>query len=393
MKKVVLAYSGGLDTSVCVPLLKERYGFDHVTTVVVDVGQPDISEAEAKGKQIADEHFTIDAKEEFVTEYLFPLIKANGCYEGYVLGTAVARPLIARKIVSIARSLGANAVAHGCTGKGNDQLRFEAVFRAEGIDVIAPMREFELTREWEIDYAKQHNIPVPATHEKPWSIDENIWSRSIEGGELEDPSNVAPEEAFEWTENLWKNAPPEEVVVDFERGVPVAVNGESLSPVELVQVLNKLGGAHGVGRTDMMEDRILGLKARETYEHPAATILLTAHRDLEALTLTRAQLRVKRMLEREWAEISYRGVLHEPLFSDINAFIDSTQTYVTGWVKLRLFGGTCMPISRFSPHSIYSKEMVSFDIGADGRDAEGFSRMYGLQARLAWEREKRGGGN
>jgi len=388
MKKVVLAYSGGLDTSVCVPLLRERYGFDHVVTVVVDVGQPDVDMAERKARAIADEHYTVDAKREFVEDYLFPLIKANGCYEGYVLGTAIARPLIAKKVVEVAERVGASALAHGCTGKGNDQLRFEAVFRLTDMEVVAPMRELNLTREWEIEYAREHGIPVPATREKPWSIDENLWSRSIEGGVLEEPESVPPEEIYGWTLDPTRDEHPEEITVSFERGVPTEVEGKRLEPVKLVQTLNEIGGRHGVGRTDMMEDRVLGLKARENYEHPAATILLKAHRDLESLTLTYRQLQLKRVLEQQWAELAYFGLVDEPLFEDLNAFMESTQRYVSGWVRLRLHAGSCRVVARHSPHALYSKDMVSFDTEGEQWCAEGFSVFHSLQSRIA---RRRGG--
>lgn len=273
-KKVVLAYSGGLDTSVCIPILKEEYGYDKVITVSVDVGQPknEVQEAEQKAKKISDGHYTIDAKAEFVKDYIFPLIKANGDYEGYVMGTSVARPLIARKVVEVAEKEGAVALAHGCTGKGNDQLRFEAVFRLTSMDVVAPMRDMNLTREWEIDYAKKHGIPVAATTAKPWSVDENIWSRSIEGGKLEDPGFIPPEEIYQWTVSPEKAPEAQNVVIGFENGVPVSLDGKKLGGVELIEQLNKIAGSHGVGRTDMIEDRVLGLKARENYEHPAATV-------------------------------------------------------------------------------------------------------------------------
>ncbi|MBE0522605.1 MAG: argininosuccinate synthase, partial [Candidatus Methanoperedenaceae archaeon] len=277
MKKVVLAYSGGLDTSVCIPLLKEYYDCDYAITVAVDVGQPenDIRQAEEKASVISDEHYTIDAVDEFVRDYIFPLIKANGNYEGYVLGTSLARPLIAKKVIEIAEREGAVAVAHGCTGKGNDQLRFEAVFRCSDLEVIAPMRDMNLTREWEIEYAKKHGIPVTVTKSKPWSIDENIWSRSIEGGYLEEPDYFPPEEIFEWTVSP-ESAPDAEIIdIGFECGVPVSLNGKEMDGVALIRELNRIGGSHGVGRTDMIEDRVLGLKARENYEHPAATVLLT----------------------------------------------------------------------------------------------------------------------
>ena len=385
MKTVVLAYSGGLDTSVCIPLLKENYGCDYAITVTVDVGQPEkeIKQAEKKAEQISDKHYTIDAKEEFVRDYIFPLIKANGSYEGYVLGTSIARPLIARKVVDIAQKENAQALAHGCTGKGNDQLRFEAVFRGTDLDVIAPMRDMNLTREWEIDYAKKHGIPVSATKSKPWSIDENIWSRSIEGGRLEEPDYIPPEEIFEWTVSP-ENAPEAEVIdIGFENGVPVSLNGDSMVGVPLIQELNRIGGSHGVGRTDMIEDRVLGLKARENYEHPAATILLTAHKDLEKLVLTRDELRFKSGVDETWSELAYKGLVDEPLYSDLNAFIDRTQERVTGNVKIRLYKGSAKVIARASPFALYSADLSSFDSKTiEQKDAEGYCKYHGFQARM-----------
>ncbi len=385
MSKVVLSYSGGLDTTVCIPLLKEKYGFDEVITVTVDIGQPedDIKEAEERGKKYADKHYTIDAKKEYV-DLLFKLIKANGEYEGYVLGTALARPLIAEKVVEVAKKEKADAIAHGCTGKGNDQLRFENVFYQHGFKVIAPMRELNLTREWEIEYAQKHGIDVPATKEKPFSIDENLWSRSIEGGNLEDPTFIPPEDIWEWTADPTK-APdePEIVKIEFERGVPVALNDEEMDGFELIKKLNEIGGKHGIGRTDMIEDRVLGLKSRECYEHPAATILIAAHRDLEKLVLSRRELKFKSIVEQEWAELVYYGLTNDPLFDALNAFIDETQKRVTGWVEVKLFKGLAMPVARYSPFSLYKPELTSFDTTAiDQRFAEGFSRFHGLQGRI-----------
>ncbi len=383
--KVVLSYSGGLDTTVCIPLLKEKYGFDEVITVTVDIGQPpdDVKQAEERGRRYADKHYTIDAKKEFV-DSLFMLIKANGNYEGYVLGTALARPLIAEKVVEIAKKENADAIAHGCTGKGNDQLRFENVFRQYGFRVVAPVREFNLTREWEIEYARQHGIDVPATREKPYSIDENLWSRSIEGGKLEDPSFIPPEDIYEWTASPEK-APdkPEIIKIDFEKGVPVAINDERMDGFELIRKLNETGGKHGVGRTDMVEDRVLGLKARENYEHPAATILITAHKDLENLVLSRRELKFKKFVEEEWAELVYYGLVNDPLFDALNAFIDKTQERVTGWVKVRLYKGSAVVVARNSPYALYSEELVSFDTSSlDQRLAEGFAAFHGMQGRM-----------
>ncbi|MFP3908241.1 MAG: argininosuccinate synthase [Archaeoglobaceae archaeon] len=389
--KVVLSYSGGLDTSVCIPLLKEKYGFDEVITVTVNAGQPaeEIKEAEEKGKKYADNHYTIDATSEYV-DMLLKLIKANGDYEGYILGTAVARPVIAEKVVEVAEKEKADAVAHGCTGKGNDQLRFENIFYQYGLKVIAPMREMNLSREWEMDYAQKKAIEVPATKEKPYSIDENLWSRSIEGGRLEDPSFMPPEEIYEWTVDP-KDAPqePEIVKIGFEKGIPVFINDESLPPLELMRKLNEIGGKHGVGRMDLMEDRVLGLKARENYEHPAATILITAHRDLEKLVLSRKELKFKGSVDEEWADLAYQGLVNEPLFEALNAFIDKTQERVTGWVKLKLFKGSAMAIARDSEFSLYKEELTSFDKEAiDQKHAEGFSHFHGLQGRLYRERER-----
>ncbi|MEM0215848.1 MAG: argininosuccinate synthase [Archaeoglobaceae archaeon] len=389
--KVVLAYSGGLDTTVCIFLLREKYGFDEVITTTVDIGLPEseLRRAEERGKKYADKHYTVDAKKEFI-EAIYRLIKANGDYEGYVLGTAIARPIIAEKVAEIAIKEKADAVAHGCTGKGNDQLRFENVFRQYNFKVIAPVRELNLTREWEIDYAKQHGIEVPATKEKPFSVDENLWSRSIEGGKLEDPTFVPPEDIYEWTKSPEKaQEKPEIIKIDFEKGIPVAVNDKRLEGFELVKLLNEIGGKHGVGRTDMIEDRVLGLKARENYEHPAATILITAHKDLEKLVLSRRELKFKKIVEEEWAELVYYGLTNEPLFEALNAFIDKTQERVTGWVKLRLYKGSVMPIARYSEYALYSEELVSFDTKAiDQRLAEGFAVFHGLQGRM-YQRLKR----
>ncbi|TDA30889.1 MAG: argininosuccinate synthase [Archaeoglobi archaeon] len=389
--KVVLAYSGGLDTTVCIFLLRERYGFDEVITATVDIGLPEseLRRAEERGKRYADRHYTIDARKEFL-EAIHRLIKANGDYEGYVLGTAIARPIIAEKVAEVAISEKADAVAHGCTGKGNDQLRFENVFRQYNFRVVAPVRELNLTREWEIEYARQHGIEVPATKERPYSVDENLWSRSIEGGNLENPAFIPPEEIYEWTTSPEK-APerPEVIKISFEKGVPVAVNDRELEPFELVRFLNEIGGRHGIGRTDMIEDRVLGLKARENYEHPAATILITAHRDLERLVLSRRELKFKKIVEEEWAELVYYGLTNDPLYEALNAFIDKTQERVTGWVKLRLYKGSVMPVARGSEFALYSEELVSFDTKAiDQKLSEGFAAFHGLQGRI-YQRLKR----
>ncbi|MDD1705643.1 MAG: argininosuccinate synthase [Methanoregulaceae archaeon] len=390
---VVMAYSGGLDTSICIPLLKERYDYDRVVTVAVNVGQRDeeIAVATEKGKKFADVHYTIDARDAFVNEYLFPAIRANGSYEGYPMGTALARPLIADEVVRVALREKAKTVAHGCTGKGNDQLRFDFIFRIAGLEVIAPIRELNLTREWEIEYAKEHKIPVPVAKDKPWSIDENLWSRSIEGGRLEDPSYHPPEEIYGWTVSLEKGIDkPEVITLDFLKGVPVGMNGEAMSGRDLITRLNTVAGKHGIGRSNMIEDRILGLKAREIYEHPAATVILAAHADLEHLTLTRQELAFKRMVDDKWSELAYMGLVHEPLFHDLNAFINQSQQKVTGNVDVQLYKGSCRVLGRSSPEGIYSDDLVSFDSTTiDQCNAIGVSAYYGIQARLVEERKKK----
>ena len=390
---IVLAYSGGLDTSICIPLLKDRYSYDRVVTVAVNVGQreEEIRSVTEKGIKLADKHYTIDAREKFVTEYIFAAIRANGSYEGYPMGTSLARPLIAEEVTKIAGIEGAEAIAHGCTGKGNDQFRFDVVFRMAGFEVIAPIRELNLTREWEIDYARQHEIPVSVAKEKPWSIDENIWSRSIEGGKLEDPSYHPPEEIYSWTTSPEKApASPELLEIEFLKGIPVALNGEDLPGYDLIERLNEIAGKHGIGRNNMIEDRILGLKAREIYEHPAATVILTAHKDLEHLTLTREELSFKRIVDEKWSELAYMGLVHEPLYKDLNAFIESSQERVNGKVDVSLYKGCCHVMGRSSLEGIYSGDLVSFDSNSiDQSHAIGVSAYYGLQARLAEQRKRK----
>lgn len=392
-EKVVLAFSGGLDTSICVPLLKEHYGYDEVITVAVDVGQPeaDIREAAKKGELIGDKHYTIDIRERFVDEQILPSIKANGSYEGYPMGTALARPLIAEEIVKIAKKEGATAVAHGCTGKGNDQLRFDFIFRKEGYKVIAPMREMNLTREWEMDYAGKHGISVEAVKEKPYSIDENCWSRSIEGGVLEDPAHHPNNDIYGWTVSP-QEAPdkPEEIQITFENGVPIALDGVKMSGFDLIKKLNEIAGQNGVGRNDMIEDRILGFKAREIYEHPAATVLLAAHRDLERLVLSRQELSFKQQVDEKWSELGYMGLIHEPLFAALTEFINKTQERMSGTVDVVLYKGSVTIAGRASPNALYSDELVSFESTIiDQNDAVGFSAYYGFQARLADELTKK----
>lgn len=389
--KAVLAYSGGLDTSVCVKLLQEKYDCD-VVTVTVDVGvsREELKEAEEKARALGVlKHVTIEAREEFAIEYIFKAIKANASYEGYPLSTALARPLIATKVVEVAKKEKAQALAHGATGKGNDQFRFEAVFRstAPEMKIIAPVRELNLTRKESIAYAKEKGIPIPVDVDKPFSIDENLWGRSIEGGALEKPDAVPPEDIYQWTKVTEKS--PEAVEVEFTEGVPVALNGKKMGPAELITKMNIIAGKHGVGRIDIMEDRILGIKARENYECPAAVALLAAHRQLEQLVLTRLELKFKEAVEKEWSELVYQGLWTEPLRHALDAFIDKTQERVTGKVKLKLHNGSCRAISRSSPFALYSEKLASFDdTTLDQRDVEGMLRYHALQASL-FERLKK----
>lgn len=387
-KKVVLVYSGGLDTSVCIPMMREDYGFDEVITVTVDVGQPkeDIQQAEEKARIMKTQHYTVDAKQEFVTDYCFKALKANGDYQGYPMSTSIARPIIAAKAVEVARQVGAKAFAHGCTGKGNDQFRIEYTIRAMMSDatILAPIRERNLTRTWEIEYAKSKNVPIQQSLTKIWSIDENLWGRSIEGGRLEEPDFAPPEEIFQWTkspENALNERTP--VTIAFEKGLPVAVNGQKMKPADLVVRMNEIAGANGVGRIDIMEDRLLGLKVRENYECPAATVLLKAHAALEALVLTREEQRFKKMVDLEWSRMAYEGLWFDPLKEDLEAFIDKTQARVTGEVKLHLFKGATTVIGRTSPWALYSEELASFDTTTfDQRESTGYVKNFGIQSRM-----------
>jgi argininosuccinate synthase len=387
-KKVALAFSGGLDTTVCVPLLKEKYGFDEVIGVTVDVGQPEAEFAEARetANALGVEHFVVDAREEFA-ELCLESVTANATYQGYPLGTALARPVIAEAILDVAIEEDCDALAHGCTGKGNDQLRFEAVWRDSPLDVIAPVRELGLTREWENEYAAEQGLPVEGGSEGRYSIDSNLWSRSIEGSELEDPSTIPEDDIYEWTDNPG-GVESELVDIAFENGIPAAVDGEALGPVELIEGLNALAGAHGVGRTDMMEDRMLGLKVRENYEHPAATVLLTAHEALEGLVLTREQREFKQQVDQQWAWKAYQGLIDAPLMTALEGFVDATQERVTGTVTVKLEGGHCRAVARESEFAVYSESAASFDEGTvtgsiTQEDATGVAKYHGFQSRLA----------
>ncbi|PSQ42783.1 argininosuccinate synthase [Halobacteriales archaeon QS_9_68_42] len=386
-KRVALAFSGGLDTTVCVPLLEEEYGYDEVVGVTVDVGQPEaeFAEAEATAEALELEHHVVDATDEFA-ELCFEAVRANASYQGYPLGTALARPVIAEAILEVAEQENCTGLAHGCTGKGNDQLRFEAVWRGSDMEVIAPVRELGLTRGFEQEYAAERDLPVEGGDEGRYSIDTNLWSRSIEGSELEDPAYVPGEDIYRWT-----TAPGEgtlELEVTFENGYPMALDGEPKEPVELIEELNELAGAYGVGRSDIMEDRMLGLKVRENYEHPAATVLLNAHAALEDLVLTREERAFKKRVDYEWSEKGYQGLVDAPLVRALEAFIEETQSRVTGTVTIRLEGGQARPVGRGSNYAVYSADASSFDTedvtgGIEQNDATGVAKYHGFQERLA----------
>jgi argininosuccinate synthase len=385
---VALAFSGGLDTTVCVPLLKEEYGYDDVIGVTVDVGQPaaEFDEAEETAEALGLDHYVVDAKAEFA-DLCMDAVKANATYQGYPLGTALARPVIATAILEVAEEQGCTALAHGCTGKGNDQLRFETVWRDSDLNVHAPVRELGLTREWEQEYADEKGLPVEGGDGGRFSIDTNLWSRSVEGSELEDPAHVPGEEIYDWTDEPG-GTEAELVEIEFEQGVPVAVDGDELAPVEIIEHLNEQAGAHGVGRTDTMEDRMLGLKVRENYEHPAATVLLNAHEALEGLVLTKQERSFKTGIDQEWAEKGYQGLVKAPLFRALEGFIDETQTRVTGTVTVKLQGGQARPVGRESEYACYAEGQASFNTEAvtddiEQADATGVAKYHGFQERLA----------
>jgi argininosuccinate synthase len=385
----VLAYSGGLDTSVMIKWLQEKYSAE-VITVTVNVGQPEnLAEAEEKANNLGVlKHYSIDAKAEFATDYVFPAIKANALYEGkYPISTTLSRPLIVKKMVEIAEKEGATALAHGCTGKGNDQVRFDISIGALAPDlkIIAPVREWSMTRAEEIEYAKANGIPV-STAAKKYSIDQSIWGRSIECGVLEDASQEPPEDAFEWTVSPEK-APntPEHVTIGFETGVPVALNGKALAPLALIEALNKMAGKHGVGRIDHIEDRMVGIKSREIYECPAATVLIEAHKDLEKMVLTRHEVLFKQQIDAQWTFLAYAGLWLDPLREDLDAFINKSQENVEGEVRVKLYKGNAQIVGRSSPMSLYDQNLVNYNIktGFNQAYSKGFIELWGLQTRMA----------
>jgi len=398
-RKVVLAYSGGLDTSVAIRWISERYSAE-VIAVAVDVGaKKDLDFIKEKALKVgASRSYVVDARREFLEDYAFKSLKANGLYEGkYPLSAALSRPLIAKILVDIARAEGADAVAHGCTGKGNDQVRFDVSIAALAPDlrVIAPVREWPMSREDEIEYAKEHGIPVPVTSASPYSIDENLWGRSIECGVLEDPWCEPPEDAFIWTSGP-DQCPdsPTYVEIGFEAGVPVSLDGVEMDPVEIVTRLNMLCGACGVGRIDQVENRLVGIKSREVYEAPAAVALIAAHKDLESLTLPRETYHMKQLIDQKYAEMAYFGLWFSPLREALDAFIEKTQETVTGVVRLRLFKGSVAVAGRKSPHSLYDHALATYDKDDAFNHAasEGFIQIFGLPTVVAARARMRAAG-
>ncbi len=391
-KKVVLAYSGGLDTSVAIRWLQER-DYD-VIALTIDLGnEKDLRTVEQRAYEIGAVKAVVrDGKQPFIDFFAFPALMAGAVYEGqYLLATAIGRPLIARMLVDVAREEGATAIAHGCTGKGNDQVRLDVSTRAlaPDLEIIAPVREHRMSREEQIEWAAERNVPVPATKASPYSTDENLWGRSIEAGVLEDPWNAPPEDVYEWTKSP-QNAPdaPREVIIGFNHGRPVSLDGHEMDGVTLVQTLNHWAGEHGIGRSDMIENRLIGIKSREIYEAPAAWTLHKAHEALEQMTLSKDQVRRKNSIRQEYADLIYNGQWFTAQHQDLASYVESTQRYVTGEIRIRLYKGQATVVGRRSPKSLYSYALATYDRGDqfDHDNAVGFIKIWGLP--IAQQAEK-----
>ncbi|MGQ9838050.1 MAG: argininosuccinate synthase [Cyanobacteriota bacterium] len=396
-KKVVLAYSGGVDTSVCIPYLIHEWGVESVVTLAVDLGQgAELDAIQAKALTAgAEQSLVRDAIQELITDYAFPAIQANALYENrYPLSTALARPLIAKLLVEVAEEVGADAVAHGCTGKGNDQVRFDLAITALNpkLKVLAPAREWGMTREATIAYGERFGIPAPVKKSSPYSIDLNILGRSVEAGILEDANLEPPEEVYALTKSI-QDTPPDPIYVEieFEQGIPVGLNGERLTPKMLFEQLNFLAGTHGIGRIDMIENRLVGIKSREIYECPALLVLIQAHRELESLTLTRDVTHYKYGIETTYSQLVYNGLWYSPLREALDAFIRTTQKTVTGTVRMRLHKGQAVCVGRHSGYSLYNAELATYGEADqfDHRAAEGFIYIWGLPTRV-WSQSQRG---
>ncbi|WP_179234420.1 MULTISPECIES: argininosuccinate synthase [Heyndrickxia] len=396
-EKIVLAYSGGLDTSVSIKWIQEKYGYD-VIALGIDVGEgKDLNAIRQKALNVgAIKAVIIDGKEMLAKDYILPALKANALYEGkYPLSSAISRPLISKLLVDVAEQEGAVAVAHGCTGKGNDQVRFEVSVQAlnPNLKVVAPVREWGMTRDEEIAYAEKNNIPIPVDLDNPFSIDANIWGRACEAGVLENPWNEAPEAAFDWTAPVEMTPDePEYIEITFEKGVPVALNGKAMGLVQMIEELNLTAGKHGIGRIDHIENRLVGIKSREVYENPAAVVLINAHKELEFLTLPREVTQFKTTVEQQLTKIIYEGLWYSPLKAALDAFVEETQKTVTGTVRVKLFKGTHTVVARKSPYSLYNEELATYLKGDsfDHNAAVGFIKLWGLPTKVFAEIQENG---
>jgi len=398
-ERIVLAYSGGLDTSVAIGWIAEATGAE-VVAVAVDVGQGGESLETVRQRALdcgAVEAYVADARDEFAEQYCMPTLKANGLYmDAYPLVSAISRPVISRHLVAAARQFGASTVAHGCTGKGNDQVRFEVSIQTLGPDLkcIAPVRDLALTRDKAIDYAERNELPIATTKKNPFSIDQNVWGRAVETGFLEDIWNGPTKDVYDYTDDPAFSPAPDVVTITFEKGVPTAVDGRTLTPLKVIEELNRRAGAQGVGRIDIVEDRLVGIKSREIYEAPGAMALIAAHKELENVTLEREQSRFKRMVSDRWTELVYDGQWFSPLKQNLDAFIDATQEHVNGDIRLELHGGRATVQGRRSETGLYDFNLATYDEGDafDQSSARGFIDIYGLSAKTASERDQRLGG-
>ena len=396
--RVVLAYSGGLDTSVAIGWIGEQTGAE-VVAVAVDVGQggEDLEVIRQRALDCgAVEAYVADAKDEFAEEYCMPALKANSLYmDQYPLVSAISRPLISKHLVKAARQFGAHTVAHGCTGKGNDQVRFEVAITSVGPDLtcLAPVRDLALTRDVAIDYAVKHDLPIETTKNNPFSIDQNVWGRAIETGFLEDIWNAPTKDVYNYTDDPTYPPLPDEVVITFDQGVPVAIDGRPVTPLQAIQGMNRRAGAQGIGRIDIVEDRLVGIKSREIYEAPGAIALITAHKELENVTIEREQARFKSRVDERWSELVYDGQWFSPLKRSLDAFIDDTQTYVSGDIRMTLHGGRATVTGRRSDTSLYDFNLATYETGDtyDQSNARGFIEIFGMTSKLAAARDAKYG--
>ena len=396
--RVVLAYSGGLDTSVAIGWIGEQTGAE-VVAVAVDVGQggEDLEVIRQRALDCgAVEAYVADAKDEFAEEYCMPALKANSLYmDQYPLVSAISRPLISKHLVKAARQFGAHTVAHGCTGKGNDQVRFEVAITSVGPDLtcLAPVRDLALTRDVAIDYAVKHDLPIETTKNNPFSIDQNVWGRAIETGFLEDIWNAPTKDVYNYTDDPTYPPLPDEVVITFDQGVPVAIDGRPVTPLQAIQEMNRRAGAQGIGRIDIVEDRLVGIKSREIYEAPGAIALITAHKELENVTIEREQARFKSRVDERWSELVYDGQWFSPLKHSLDAFIDDTQTYVSGDIRMTLHGGRATVTGRRSETSLYDFNLATYETGDtyDQTNARGFIEIFGMTSKLAAARDAKYG--